>query len=195
MPRSFFRFSRACRRRGPAISQAYAVSCEHASSSSDGVSRSTHDSQRGTARRTASSTRDPRPDQSADRGGRIGRSRIASADLRPSRCNRRVRQPHDARPQERRGAQIRRGIGQIAQQRHRVLDFVGVEEAQPLVDVGRHAAPLERLLELAVAVARAEQDRDVGRPRGARDAGRPIAHGRAVRAAGRFRRRRARPVA
>ena len=67
-----------------------------------------------------------------------------------------------------RGAQVRRRRRQEADQRDQVLDLVGVEEAEALVDVGRDAARLERPLELAVRVARAEQDRDVaGRRRGA----------------------------
>ena len=90
-----------------------------------------------------------------------------------------VRQPDHPRPQQRRGPQIRQRIGEVAQQRHRVLDFVGVEETESFVDVGRDAAAIERRLEIAMAVARAEQDRDVGRPRLARDAGHTIADHRA----------------
>ena len=112
-------------------------------------------------------------------GGTASALRIAPARCRRQRARRRVRQAHDPRAQQRRGAQVRQRIGEIAQQRDGVLDFVGVEEAESFVDVGRDAAALERRLELAMAVARAKQDSDVRRPRRARDAGRAIAHGRA----------------
>ena len=64
----------------------------------------------------------------------------------------------------RRCSQIGRRIGQVSQQGQHVLDLVRVEEPQPFVDIRRDAALLERLLELAMALARAKQNRDVSRP-------------------------------
>ena len=66
---------------------------------------------------------------------------------------------------------------------------VGVEEAEALVDVRRDAATLERRLELAMALARPEQDADVRRPGRTPDAGLAIADRRPTTAAGRSRRR------
>ena len=67
------------------------------------------------------------------------RLRPASAAAIPRRkaLQARVGQADEPRPQERRGAQVRRRLGQESQQRDDVLDLVGVEEAEPLVDVGR----------------------------------------------------------
>ena len=64
------------------------------------------------------------------------------------------------------------------EQRGEVLDLVGLEEAEPLVDVGRDATRLERALELAMRVAGAEQDGDVAGLDVARHAGLAVAHGR-----------------
>ena len=105
----------------------------------------------------------------------------------------RISAPSDRRTmRDRRNAAARRfdvGSRQISQQRHRVLNLVGVEKTQTLVDVGRHAAPLERRLEFAMALARPEQDARC--PPAAPSRRTPvvsIAHRRAGRAAGRSRR-------
>ena len=84
---------------------------------------------------------------------------------------------------ERRNAAARRfdpGSARYASEREHVLDFVGVEEAQALVDVVRHAAPRQRRLEQAVALARAEQHGDVAGADRPPHAGVAIADGRAV---------------
>ena len=85
-----------------------------------------------------------------------------------------VGQPHEPRPEKRRGPEIRRRLRQKSQQRDRVLNLGRVEEAEPLVDVGRNAATLERRLELAMAFPRSEQDADVGGLGRTPDAGLPI---------------------
>ena len=122
----------------------------------------------------------PRPacgERAGVRGRAGGDSRCQHRrQLWPQLTQRSIRQPHEPRSQERRRAQIRFRRGEIAHQRRQILDLVGVEEAQSLVDVGRQPARFERLLELAMRIARAEQDRDVARPRLARDAGIAIAH-------------------
>jgi len=43
-----------------------------------------------------------------------------------------VREPDEARPEKRRCAQIRGGIGQVAQHGHGILDLVGLEKPSPL---------------------------------------------------------------
>src|SRR5262249_61717112 len=72
-------------------------------------------------------------------------------------------------------AEVRPGMGQIARDPHRVLHLVGVEEAESLVDICRNATALQGRLELAMAVARSEQDRHVRGLRIAAKARRPIA--------------------
>jgi hypothetical protein len=49
--------------------------------------------------------------------------------------------------------QVGVGLGQALHQRHDVLDLVGVEETEALVDVERHAGVLELAFEFAMAVA------------------------------------------
>ena len=94
-----------------------------------------------------------------------------------------VREPDEARPEKRRCAQIRGGIGQVAQHGYGILDLVGLEEAEPLVDVGRHTAAFERSLELPVALAGTEQDGDVRRLCRANDAGPLVPNGRSIQQA------------
>ncbi len=89
-----------------------------------------------------------------------------------------VGQSHDARPQECGGPQIGGRIGEAAHERHDILNLVGFEESEPFVDVGRHASALEGRLELAMALAGAEQDRHVGGSGLAHDAGLAIANRR-----------------
>ncbi len=72
--------------------------------------------------------------------------------------------------------QVGVGLGQALDERDHVLHLVGVEEAEALVDVERHARMLQLALVLAVTVARAEQDGDVARRHRARHAGLAIAH-------------------
>ena len=72
-----------------------------------------------------------------------------------------VREADDPRPQQRRRPQLGRRIGQVAQQGPHVLDLLGVEEAESLVDARRDAAPDQRPLEFAVASPRPEQNGDV----------------------------------
>ena len=60
-------------------------------------------------------------------------------------------------------AQIGERVGQIPEQGQHVLDFVRVEESESLVDVRRQATTLEGCFELAMAFARAKEDRDVAR--------------------------------
>ena len=91
-----------------------------------------------------------------------------------------VRDPHESRSQPGGRAKIRERIGQVPQQRQDVLDLVGVEEPEALVDVRRQTVPLERLLELAVALARAEEDRDVSGPDRPSHAGRSVTNERAL---------------
>ena len=92
-----------------------------------------------------------------------------------------IRQTDHARSQERRGRQLRFGPREKRQQREHVLDLVGVEEPEALVDVERHTAARERLLEQAMALTRPKQHGDVARAGGAPDAAVAIAHGGAGR--------------
>ena len=59
---------------------------------------------------------------------------------------------------------MRRRLRKVANQRDDVLDFVGVEEAESLVDVRRDVARVELALELAVRRARPKEDADVPGP-------------------------------
>ena len=80
---------------------------------------------------------------------------------------------------ERRNAAARRSehrVGEVAQERHRVLGLVGVEEPETLVDVGRNPPLFQFTLELTVTRSRAEQDADVSSRRATRHAGLAIAH-------------------
>ena len=91
-------------------------------------------------------------------------------EARRQRLQRGIRQAHEARPQHGRRPQVGGGVGEVAQQRHEVLDLVGLEEPESLVDVGGDAPRLERRLERLVTLARPEQD--ARRRRGAPAAGR-----------------------
>ena len=88
-----------------------------------------------------------------------------------------IRQADDPRAQEGGGAEVRFRLREVAQQRHRVLDLVSLEEPETFVDIRQNAAGFDRLLEIAMAVARAEQDRDVRRLRLTRDTRGSIANG------------------
>ena len=79
----------------------------------------------------------------------------------------RVRDAHEARAQQRGHAELRRRVREKPDERAHILDLVGVEEAHPLVDVRRDPPAPERVLELPVALARAEQNGHVLRPDGA----------------------------
>ena len=80
---------------------------------------------------------------------------------RGKRLQRGIGEPDESRAQQRCRAQVRFGRRQIAQQREHVLDLVRFEEAEALVDVRRNVPPLERLLEILMAVLRPEEDADV----------------------------------
>ena len=139
------------------------------STSSLGGTRSASGSQRATLARA-------RVEQRPDRPSLEFRRREASAP--PTRApaandgrqprQRDIRETDETRAQELGGAQIRIGRGEIPQQRLQVLHFGRVEEPEPLVDVRPDAARLERVLEILMAGAGAEQDRDVVRPGRAR---------------------------
>ena len=118
------------------------MSCSNRSA---GGMRSTRASQPGTYRRASSSA--CRSSSSSDASAGVLRVRFGERQRQirgASARQRRVRQAHESRPEESRGAQIRRGICQKPDERGEILDLVGVEEAEPLVDVGRDAVRLER---------------------------------------------------
>ena len=85
----------------------------------------------------------------------------ADARLRGKGLQRGIGQPHESRAQQRCRAQIRFGCRQVAQQREHVLDLVRFEKTEPFVHVRRNVLPLQRLLEILVAVFRPEEDADV----------------------------------
>ena len=89
-----------------------------------------------------------------------------------------IGQAHKSRPKQRGGAHIRLRIGKEAKKRHRVLNLVGVEETETLVDVGGDTLPLERLLELSMGIARSKEHCDVGRLCQPPHSGRPVANRR-----------------
>ena len=153
-----------------------------ASSSSDGVIRSTQASQRGTAARSRSSTcrsSSPSGSRADDRAGEHPARRYARR-RRPARGAqpRRLTAARSASAEAPRRADWTVGSARYRSSATASCIFVGVEEAETFVDVGRHAAPLERRLELAMAVARSEQNGDVRRLGRPADAGRAIAHRR-----------------
>ena len=182
-PRIFFRFSRACAT--PRAAQSRTRRRTRASTRSSELGRRQPIDQRAATARDAAARQRQHAPVLARRAphGRGGAGGRCSASARPgasafSAC---VRQPHEARSQERGGAQVRRRVGQVAQQREHVLDLVGVEEPEALVDVGRDAAPLR---------ARASNSRWLSRERnrmamspgatGRAHAGLPVADRRAV---------------
>src|SRR5206468_11416493 len=81
--------------------------------------------------------------------------------VRGEAAHRFIRHAKKARSQQRGGAEVREGIGEVPEKRKHVLDFVRVEKSKALVDVGTDAAALERVFEFAVRVTGAEQDGDV----------------------------------
>ena len=64
-------------------------------------------------------------------------------------------------PQERRRPQVGFRRREHPDEGHQILDLVGVVEAEALVDVGPDRARRQRALELAMALARTEEHRDV----------------------------------
>ena len=90
-----------------------------------------------------------------------------------------IRNPHDTRAEKRGSTQIGERIGQVPEQADCILNLIGVEEAKAFVHIGPHAAAIERRLIFTVAVARSEQDCDIGRPNRPREAGRTIPYRRA----------------
>ena len=177
-PRIFFRFSQACCRRAPRSSYAYAVVGEDLF---DQIGRAARDrparATRGTCARTSSSTRRSSSSSAGDgrREPRVRRApRRASG---PSAASAAIRHPDESRSQERRGAQIRRGIREKAHQRRHILDLVRVEEAEALVDVGRDAARARARCSNSRWLVR-DRNRIAMSPgvRGARHAGLAVAH-------------------
>ncbi len=171
------RFSRAWRRRGPRIS-AYAVLAKHGVEKLGGshpIDECQPLRRRSSRLRQRVSVFVP---QHLDPGFRVADDR--GGEVRRERRHRGVGQPDQTRPQIGGGTQIRRRLREVTENRDGVLNLVGLEEAQTLVDVGLDDAPLERGLELSMAIARAEQDGNVRRPCGPADARRSIANGRAA---------------
>ncbi len=101
-------------------------------------------------------------------GRRRRRAGNGGGDSGRETCEARVGESNETGSDERRGTQIGVRVREIANQRGHVLDFIGVEEAQSLVNVGRDATLLECLLEFPMARARSEEDGDVARSGGAR---------------------------
>ena len=126
-----------------------------------------------------------------ERGERLRRLRIGDRGGKPRAEQRKRRRSEMRTKRERRNAAARRfdpRIREIAHQRRDVLDLVGVEKPEALVDVGRNAAHLELVLEFAMARARSEEDRDVPGPRLPGNARLPVADRLLAQDAGDFRR-------
>ena len=154
------------------------------SRSSAGGRRSTRPSQRADAARAADDAAPVRLRAGVPSAGH----RSAQRPVRGRGASRRSPSSdsaHESRAKPGGRAQVRRRLGQVPQQRQHVLDLVGVEEPEPLVDVGPQPARLERVLELAVALAGPEQDGDVAGPDRPRHAGRRGRGRRAVRSSSR----------
>ena len=84
-----------------------------------GGSRSTHDSQRGTAPRSRAQHRAVVGVEAASSAGGERRREDGVGESRRQRRDAGIRQPDDARPEQRGGPQVRHRVGEIAQQRHR----------------------------------------------------------------------------
>ncbi len=178
--RIFFRFSRAC-------SEARAADLDQVGRFLRAHDRAVRRAACDRPARASAATRRAPPTARRHHRHRAVRGRPAAAVERSAsasdgaiRRSPSSEMPHESRSQPRRGAQIRKRVGQIPQQREHVLDLVGVEESEALVDVGRQTVALERLLELAVALAGAEEDGDVSRTDRPTHAGRAIANERAL---------------
>ena len=72
-----------------------------------------------------------------------------------------VRHPDEPRAEPRSGSQVRNRIRQVPEHGHDVLDLVGVEETKPFVDIRGNAELFQRLLVLAMALSRPEEDGDI----------------------------------
>ena len=191
-PRSFFRFSRACCRRGAARARrrrpiSASMLIEQLGRRQAIDQRQPLGARQRAARCASALARRRRRARAAASGG-VRRG----AAPPPGRGASRASAASDSRTKrERRNAAARRsdaGSARIADQRDHILDLVGVEEAEPLVDVGRDAARLERALELAVARASGTGSRcRPARPRAARRSSRsrtvPSRRSRAISAA------------